>query len=132
MIKNMVDVHGYGTSMTRYWYLCAFWAGLVGDSLDLLPFVTGIGEATRAIKTIDRVADTVQIAKAVDFTDEAEDVVKLLDRSSGFTRSTASAGRKVHAGYKATSDFPSIGKEYRRVKEIRPDYIDFKTKTIYN
>ena len=107
------------------------WAGLVGDAIDLIPFVTGVGEATRAVKTIDKVADTVQIAKAVDFTDDAADIVKTLDRSSGFTKSTASAGRKIHAGYKATDNFSSIGKEYRRINGIRPDYIDFDTRTIY-
>ena len=107
------------------------WAGLVGDAVDLIPFVTGVGEVTRAVKTIDKVADTVQIAKAVDFTDDAADIVKTLDRSSGFTKSTASAGRKIHAGYKATDNFSSIEKEYRRIKGIRPDYIDFNTRTIY-
>ena len=107
------------------------WAGLAGDAIDLIPFVTGVGEVTRAVKTVDKVSDTVQIAKAVDFTDDAADIVKTLDRSSGFTKSTASAGRKIHAGYKATDNFSSIGKEYRRINGIRPDYIDFNTRTIY-
>ena len=107
------------------------WAGLAGDAIDLIPFVTGVGEVTQAVKTIDKVTDTVQIAKAVDFTDDAADIVKTLDRSSGFTKSTASAGRKIHTGYKATDNFSSIGKEYRRINGIRPDYIDFNTRTIY-
>lgn len=107
------------------------WAGLVGDAVDLIPFVTGVGEVTRAVKTIDKVTDTVQIAKAVDFTDDAADIVRTLDRSSGFTKSTASAGRKIHDGYKATNNFSKYGKEFREIKGIRPDYIDFKAKTIY-
>lgn len=45
------------------------WAGLVGDAVDLIPFVTGIGEATRAIKTASRLVDAtdkvVDTAKAV-------------------------------------------------------------------
>ena len=107
------------------------WAGLAGDAIDLIPFVTGVGEVTRAVKTIDKVADTVQIAKAVDFTEDAADIVKTLDRSSGFTKSTVSAGRKIHQGYKATNNFPKMGKEFRGIKGIRPDYIDFNTRTIY-
>ncbi len=107
------------------------WAGLAADAVDIIPFVTGVGEATRVVKAADKVVDTVQIAKAVDFTDDAADVVKALDRTSGFTKSTASAGRKIHAGYKATSNFPSIGKEFRGIPGIRPDYIDFSTRTIY-
>ena len=82
-------------------------------------------------KVADTVADTVQITKAVDFTEEAADIVKTLDRSSGFTKSSASLGTKIHKGYKATRDFPKIEKEFRKIKGIRPDYIDFSTKTIY-
>jgi len=107
------------------------WAGLAGDAIDLIPFVTGVGEVIRAAKTIDKVTDTVQIAKAVDFTEDAADIVKTLDRSRGFTKSTARAGRKIHAGYKATDNFSSVGKEYRKISGIRPDYIDFNTRTIY-
>ena len=76
------------------------WAGLIGDTIDLIPFVTGVGEVIRSIKTIDRATDTVQIAKAIDFTEDAANIVKALDRSSGFTKSTARLGRKIHDGYK--------------------------------
>ena len=42
------------------------WAGLAGDTVDLIPFVTGVGEVTRTVKTVNKVADvtdTVKIAK---------------------------------------------------------------------
>ena len=52
------------------------WAGLAGDAIDLIPFVTGVGEATRAVKAIDKVEDTIQVAKAVDFSADAADLVK--------------------------------------------------------
>ena len=107
------------------------WAGFAGDAIDLIPFVTGVGEITRAAKTVNKVADTVQIAKAVDFTEDAVDIVRGLDRAGGFTKSTAELGRRIHNGYKATDDFLQTGKEYRRIKGMRPDYIDFNTKTIY-
>ena len=107
------------------------WADLVGDAVDLIPFVTGVGEVTRAVKTIDKVTDTVQIAKAVDFTDDAADIVRTLDRSSGFTKSTASAGRKIHQGYKVGDGFNPKFKESRKIRGVRPDYIDFDNKIIY-
>jgi RHS repeat-associated protein len=107
------------------------WAGLVGDTVDLIPFVTGVGEITRAVKTVNKVADTVQIAKAVDFTEDAADLVKSLDRSRGFTKSSASLGRKIHEGYKTGSDFVPDWKEYNKIKGLCPDYIDFNTKTIF-
>lgn len=107
------------------------WAGLAGDAIDLIPFVTGVGEVTRAAKTVDKVADTVQIAKAVDFTDDAADLVKTLDRSSGFTKSTARTGIKIHKGYKLGDGFNMECKEYKDIKGIRPDYIDFDNNIIY-
>ena len=30
------------------------WTGLAGDAVDLIPFVTGVGEVTRAVKTVDK------------------------------------------------------------------------------
>ena len=41
------------------------WAGLVGDAIDLVPFVTGVGEITKAVKTIDKIADTADVANDV-------------------------------------------------------------------
>jgi hypothetical protein len=37
------------------------WAGLVGNAIDLLPIVTGVGETTRAIKTANNLAETADI-----------------------------------------------------------------------
>ena len=107
------------------------WVGLVGDTIDLIPFVTGVGEVTRSLKTVDKVADTVQIAKAVDFTEDAADIVKTLDRSNGFTKSTASLGRKIHDGYKVGDGLNPKFKESRKIRGVRPDYIDFDNKIIY-
>ncbi len=33
------------------------WIGLVGDVVDLIPFVTGVGEATRALRITDKISD---------------------------------------------------------------------------
>ena len=118
------------------------WAGLVGDVVDLVPFVSGVGEITRSVNTTRKVADKVgdvteavvdgvKLQKAVDFTDDAVDTIKALDRSSGFTKSTASAGRKIHKGYKATPEFIESSKEFNKVRGIRPDYVDFDNKIIY-
>ena len=107
------------------------WAGLAGDAIDLIPFVTGVGEATRAVKAIDKVEDTIQVAKAVDFSADAADLVKTLDRSSGYTKSSLSIGRKIHKGYKASKEFDPFWKEYRTPIGIRPDYVDLRNKIIY-
>ena len=49
------------------------WAGLVGDAVDLIPFVTGVGEVARAVKVTTKVADRV---------DDVVDATKALRRSS--------------------------------------------------
>ena len=52
------------------------WGGLAGDTIDLLPFVTGVGEATRAVKIINK-ADGLKPRKLID-----KDTVKWLNKGS--------------------------------------------------
>ena len=103
------------------------WAGLAGDVVDLVPFVTGVGEVTRAVKAANKAGDVLTIQKVADFTDDAADIIKGLDRSSGFTKSTRSAGTQIHKGYKVGMP----GKEYDKIKGIRIDYLDMDNKVIY-
>ncbi len=103
------------------------WAGVVGDVVDLVPFVTGVGEAARAVKAANKAGDVLTIQKAADLTDDAADIIKGLDRSSGFTKSTRSAGTQIHKGYKVGMP----GKEYDEIKGIRIDCLDIDNKIIY-
>ena len=56
------------------------WAGLVGDAVDLIPFVTGVGEVTRAVKVtsqvVENVDNVVDAAKAVKRSSNAADNIK--------------------------------------------------------
>ena len=110
------------------------WIGVACDVVDLLPFVTGVGETYKLLRNSGKlikktkIVDGVRIQKAKDFTAEAKTVVKSLDRSSGYTKSSLSAGREIHKGYK--TGLSGI-KEYGKVKGIRPDYVDFKKGIIY-
>lgn len=58
------------------------WVGLAMDAVDLLPVVSGLGEATRAIKTGNRIVETADdihdTAKAVD---NATEAAKAADKS---------------------------------------------------
>ena len=62
------------------------WAGLVGDAIDLIPFVSGVGEVTRAVKTADKIGDAVDGMH--DATKAADNIVN----SAATARKTA----KVH------------------------------------
>lgn len=50
-----------------------------------------------------------------------------------FTKSSLSLGREIHKGYKLAEHAPELGrfKEFTGIKGIRPDFVDFGTKTIY-
>ena len=110
------------------------WVGLAGDAFDLIPIVTGVGETIRGVKIVrkginltDNTYETIKIMKAVDFTDDAWDTVRGLDRAGDFTQSTMSAGRRIHKGYK----FDLPGKEYGKISGIRMDYFDKAGKLVY-
>ena len=136
--ETLFDIVSLGTSVVE---VCVNpgdpwnWAGLIGDAIDLIPFVTGAGEATRAVKTANKVADkttaVIKIQKAVDFTPESAKMVKSLDRSKGYTRSSLRAGIYINNGYKATSEFIKKEKEVRLISKSRPDYVDWGRKIIY-
>ena len=56
------------------------WAGMVGDVVDLIPFVAGVGEVTRAINTgrkvLDAADDIHDAAKTIEIADGAVDTAK--------------------------------------------------------
>ena len=72
------------------------WAGLVGDVVDLVPFVTGIGEATKAINITRR---------AVNKTDNVIDTAKTIRKSAN----NASDIKKATSSYEILF---SSGKNY--------------------
>lgn len=61
------------------------WAGLVGDAVDLIPFVTGVGEVTRAVKTTVKITN-----KATDVLDTANTLYKTADAASDIRKATGS------------------------------------------
>ena len=111
------------------------WAGLAGDLFDLLPFVTGTGEAMKGMRIVKKgvdVADstltTIRITKAVDFTEDAANAIRDLDKVGDFTKSSRSAGIRIHKGYKT---FNKKLKEYGKFPGIRLDFFDDIANTIY-
>ena len=111
------------------------WAGLAGDLFDLLPFVTGTGEAIKGMRIVKKgvdVADstltTIRITKAVDFTEDAANAISDLDKVGDFTKSSRSAGIRIHKGYKT---FNKKLKEYGKFPGRRLDYFDKPHKIVY-
>ena len=54
------------------------WIGLAGDAIDLIPFVTGVGETVRGLQIADKVGNVVEIADSLgDSIDTYRDVRKV-------------------------------------------------------
>ena len=131
------------------------WAGLAGDTVDVLvPFLSGVGEATDAMRIADKAEDIVdaiddvydsarvaeasktirngvRIQKATDLTPEALNIIRSLDHTGGITRSSASAGRKIHAGYKTNYEGVAGMIKEATIGRNRIDFLDVNNKIIY-
>ena len=70
------------------------WAGMVGDAIDLIPVVTGVGEATRAVKTTIKAVD-----KADDVIVSAKALRRTADASSDIRKATGSYEILYKSGY---------------------------------
>ena len=82
-IETVFDLFSLGASVVEVVINPAnpwAWAGLVGDAVDLLPFVTCVGESVRATKLVkyvddvgdamDSSYDTIKFVKAADMADD--------------------------------------------------------------
>ena len=108
------------------------WIGLVGDTIDLIPIVTGVGETVRGIKFIDKIdGNILEVAKAVDFTDNTKIAMEKLEIINGFTKSEKGLGITIHNGYKTGPGFKENYKEFTEILVIRPDYFDKDKSIIY-
>ena len=77
------------------------WAGLIGDTIDLIPFVSGVGETTRAIKTTSKIVDKV---------DDVRDVAKIADNVGDAAKQIDNLS-DLRKNQKALSD---LGKEIEK------------------
>ena len=118
------------------------WIGLAGDVVDLVPFVTGVGETAKLVgvtmkfKKAGEVTDTIHIVKATEFTKDAQKIVDDLPHKKNWTVSEKRTGISIHSGYKTGYDKSSgLKKEYHFVDEsgrtYRADFYDKNSKTIY-
>jgi RHS repeat-associated protein len=76
------------------------WAGLVGDVVDLIPFVTGVGEITRAVKIASEV---------VDQTDNVVDVAKGLHKFAGASDDIRAATGSYEIIFKSNMNYVGKG-----------------------
>lgn len=59
------------------------WVGLAGDVIDLIPFVTGVGEAARGLRFADKLGNVVEIAECTDGTIDTYRNLRKLNKGTG-------------------------------------------------
>ena len=85
------------------------WAGVIGDAADLIPCVTGVGEAVKAMKTIANAAEAADtISDAVRVADKASDTAKAIKK----TKPDQIHHFATNKSKKYTSQFEEITKKY--------------------
>ena len=122
------------------------WAGLVGDAVDLLPFVTGVGEGIRATKmvkyaddVVDASYDTIKFVKAADMVDDFSDGGTMLRRVGNLddyhtlTKTTHVDGTKLHKLF-MDNGTPIMGTRLRvdRLNELTNTVFELKPYNIQN
>ena len=94
------------------------WIGLAGDALDLIPFLTGVGEVIRVVKTADNVTDVVDttydIAKTVNSAENA------IDASTDGIRYTDKVLKQMDNASDLHHSFPSIVDNFVDLDSGRP------------
>lgn len=108
--ETLIDVVSLGASIVEVasnpgdpWA----WAGMVGDVVDLVPCLTGVGETVRAIKTVNRVD------KGVDnVIDAARTTYKMASKTSPIRQSTGS----YEIMYKSGKNYVGKGGFKRAIK----------------
>lgn len=101
--ETIFDILSLGTSIVEVSLNPAdpwAWVGLVGDVVDLIPFVTGVGEATRAVKTV---------VKTVDKADDVVDAAKSLYKASSTTSAIKKATGSYEVLYKSGKNYVGKG-----------------------
>ena len=139
-IETVFDLFSLGASIVEVVidpYNPLNWAGLIGDAVDLLPLVTGVGEGVRAAKmfkytddVINSSLDTIKFVKAADYADKFADSGKMLsdfdhiDDYYKFTVSNHVDGTKLH------KLFMDNGGTIQKTK-LRYDGLDPDTKNLF-
>ena len=113
------------------------WAGLVGDALDLIPFVTGVGESIKGVRVVakgldlvDDTLDTVRFVKAADMIDDFSDGGTMLRRVGNLDDYRALTKTNHVDGTNLHTLFMKNEKTIKNTRK-RVDGINTLTKTIY-
>lgn len=87
------------------------WAGLAGDAIDLIPFVTGVGEVTRVVSTTKKVVEAA---------DTIHDTAKTIDKATDVADGLCDATKAVNGATENIGDvIVKTGGEVKRPNQIK-------------
>ena len=109
------------------------WVGLAADAVDLIPFVTGVGEVTRAVNTTRKAVNTIvetadslnDLRKATDNTlDAIKASSKALKKGDNFVYIARNPNSKIIEYVGITNDFDRRAAEWARQGRKIEHYVD--------
>ncbi len=115
----------------------------VQGGLDVAGLIPGFGEVADGLNALislgrgDYAGAALSAAAMIPFAGwgaaGGKFALKYGDEAATFTKSTLEIGRQIHKDYKLGLHNPAKGlfKEFTGIKGIRPDFVDFNTRTIY-
>lgn len=110
------------------------WAGLAGDAIDLIPFVTGVGEVTRAVRVADNIADTAKVSKkvnnAVDVTTNTKKVVNKTTRNSAVKKAWKNEVTLIESTGRGTRNWTDSEIEELLIKGKVKGYVGHHMKSV--
>ena len=89
------------------------WVGLAGDVVDLIPFVSGVGEATDLVRVATKADDIVDAIDDVHDTAKAIDNVYDAGKAADNLHDTAKAAEKAKTSVKASERAGAIRKAWK-------------------
>ena len=99
------------------------WAGLVGDVVDLIPFVSGVGEATDLLRVADGVNDIV------DAVDDVHDTAKAIDKISdgiddapNITKTVVDVGNAGETAFNGIKYTDKVVKQMENTRDLKHSF----------
>lgn len=86
VLETIFDVISLGFSIAEVAanpYDPSAWIGLVGDTVDLIPFVSGVGETVRGLRFLDKAGNAVEIAQRTDNAIDTYNVLRKANKGNG-------------------------------------------------
>lgn len=110
------------------------WAGLAGDVIDLIPFVSGVGETIKAVGVVvdaaDFIGDARKAAKVAEQADNIVDAARAVSKAAGPSSKLRKATGVYEITFKSGKNYVGKGGFKRAIQSAIDHSIDKKKKEV--